>query len=44
MVRMGDIRNAYRILMEKPLCNRQLGRTRKKLEDNIEMDVTEFRL
>ena len=32
-------RNAYRVLVEKPEENRPLGRPRRRLEDNIKMDL-----
>jgi hypothetical protein len=35
---MGEIRNAYRILMEKPIMRRKVGRYRKS-EDNIKRDL-----
>jgi hypothetical protein len=34
---MGEKRNAYRILVEKPL-----GRPRRRWEDNIRMDLREI--
>jgi hypothetical protein len=34
-----EMRNACRVLMEKPEGNRPLGRPRCKLEDNIKMDL-----
>jgi len=36
---MREIRNAYRILVEKPEANRHLGRPRRRWEDNIRMDL-----
>jgi len=36
---MGEIRNAYRILVWKPEGKRQLGRHRNGWENNIKMDV-----
>jgi hypothetical protein len=38
---MGEERNAYRILVEKPEEKRPLGRPTSKWEDNIEMDLRE---
>jgi hypothetical protein len=36
--RMGEKRNAYRILVGKPDGKRQLGRPRHRWEDNIRID------
>jgi hypothetical protein len=38
---MGDRRDAYRILMGKPEGNRLVGRSRRRWEDNIKMDLQE---
>jgi hypothetical protein len=38
---MGQKRNSYRILVGKPEEKRQLGRPRRRWEDNIKMDLTE---
>jgi hypothetical protein len=38
---MGERRGAYRALMEKPEGGRPLGRSRRKWEDNIKMDLRE---
>jgi hypothetical protein len=35
---MGDLRNAYRILIGKPEGISKLGRFRRRWEDNITMD------
>jgi hypothetical protein len=43
IARMGEKRNAYRLLMEKPEGNGPLGRPRHRLVDNIRMDVVEVR-
>jgi hypothetical protein len=39
--RMGERRNAYRILVGKPEGNRPLGRPRRRCADNIKMDLRE---
>jgi hypothetical protein len=36
------MRNAYRLLVEKPQEKRKLGRHRCKWEDNINMDLREI--
>jgi hypothetical protein len=40
--RMGEKRNAYRILVGKPKGKRSLGRPRHRWEDNIRMDLREI--
>jgi hypothetical protein len=42
VVRMGEKRNVYRILVEKPEENRPLGRVRRRWVDNIEMEFREI--
>jgi hypothetical protein len=37
---MGEMRNAYSILVAKPEGKRQLRRPRRRWEDNIGMDVS----
>jgi hypothetical protein len=40
---MGERRGVYRILVGKPEGKRSLGRPRRRLEDNIKMDLQEVR-
>jgi hypothetical protein len=40
--RMGEKRNAYGILVEKPEGKRPLGRSKHRWEDNIRMDFREI--
>jgi hypothetical protein len=35
----GDVRNIYRIFVEKPKKRKQLGRPELRSEDNIETDL-----
>jgi hypothetical protein len=39
VARMGEMRNAYRLLVRKPEGRRPLGRQRRRREHNIRMDV-----
>jgi hypothetical protein len=36
--------NAYRLLVDKPEGNRPLGRPRRRLVDNIRMDLNHIRM
>jgi hypothetical protein len=42
VARMGQKRNAYRILVGKPEGKRPLGRSRHRWEDNIKMNLREI--
>jgi hypothetical protein len=42
VARMGEKRNAYRILVGEPEGKRQLGRPRRRWVDNIKMDLREI--
>jgi hypothetical protein len=42
MYRMGETRNAYRILVGKPEGKRPLGRPRRRWVENIKMDLGEI--
>jgi hypothetical protein len=44
VVRMGEKRNVYRLLVEKPEGKRPLGRPRHRWIDNIKMDLLEIGL
>ncbi|KAJ4435467.1 hypothetical protein ANN_18083 [Periplaneta americana] len=41
VARMGEFRNAYRVLVGRPEGKRLLGRPRRRWEDNIKMDLRE---
>jgi hypothetical protein len=41
VARMGDKRNAYRLLVGKPEGRRPLGKPRRMWLDNIRMDLVE---
>jgi hypothetical protein len=41
VARMGEKRNAYRLLVGKPEGKRPLGRPRRRWVDNIRMDLGE---
>jgi hypothetical protein len=42
VARMGEKRNAYRILLGKPQGKRPLGRQRRRSVDNIKIDLREI--
>jgi hypothetical protein len=42
VARMGEGRGAYRVLVGRPEGKRPLGRPRRRLEDNIKMDLREI--
>jgi hypothetical protein len=42
VARMGEKRNTYRLLVRKPEGKRPLGRPRRRLVDNIKMDVLDI--
>jgi hypothetical protein len=42
VARMGEKRNAYRVLVGKPEGKRGLRRSRRRFEDNIKMDFREI--
>ena len=39
VARMGEGRGVHRVLVGKPEAKRQLGRPRRRWEDNIKMDL-----
>jgi hypothetical protein len=39
---MGEVRGAYNILVGRPEGKRQLGRPRRRWQDNIKMDLREI--
>ncbi|KAJ4436535.1 hypothetical protein ANN_16566 [Periplaneta americana] len=41
VARMGESRNAYKVLVGRPEGKRPLGRSRRRWEDNIKMDLRE---
>jgi hypothetical protein len=41
LARMGEKRNAYRVLVEKPEGRRPLGRPRRRWIDNVKTDFRE---
>jgi hypothetical protein len=43
VARIGENRKAYRILVGKPQRKRPLGRSRRRWENNVRMDLGEIR-
>jgi len=43
VARTGKWRGVYRVLVGKPKGERQFGRSRRRWEDNIKMDLQEVR-
>jgi hypothetical protein len=41
---MGEGRDVYRVLVGRPEGKRQLGRPRRRWEDNIKLDLREIRI
>ena len=41
VTRMGDRRGVYRVLVRKPEGKRPVGRPRRRLDDNIKMNLQE---
>jgi hypothetical protein len=41
VARMGEGRGVYRVLVERPEGKRQLGRPRRRWDENIKMDLRE---
>jgi hypothetical protein len=41
VARMGEIRNAYKILVGKPKGNRVLGTLRRRWKDNVKKNLKE---
>ena len=41
VARMKETRGLYRVMVGKPECKRQLGRPRRRWEDNIKVDIQE---
>jgi hypothetical protein len=42
VARMGEERGVYWVLVQRPECNRRLGRPRRRWKDNIKMDLREI--
>jgi hypothetical protein len=41
---MGEMRNAYKTMVGKPEGERRLGRSSRRWENSIRVDLTEIRL
>ena len=41
VARMGEKRGVYRVFVTKPEGKRPIGRTRRRWEDNVKMDLQE---
>jgi hypothetical protein len=41
VARIGEMRGLYRVLVGQPVGKRPLGRPRRRMEDNINMDLQE---
>jgi hypothetical protein len=44
VARIGDMKNAYNILVRKPEGKRPIGRRRRRWDDNIKTHLREIRL
>jgi hypothetical protein len=42
IVRMGEMRNAFKVLVGKPERKRRIGTYRRMWKDNIKMELTEI--
>jgi hypothetical protein len=42
VVRMGEGKGVYRVVVGRPKCKRPLGRPRRRWEDNIKLDLREI--
>jgi hypothetical protein len=43
VARVGEMRNVYKMLLRNPERKRPLGRSRRRCEDNIRIDLREIR-
>jgi hypothetical protein len=44
VARMGEGRDVYWFLIGRPVCNRPLGRSRRRWKDNTKMVLKEIRI